>query len=257
MTTYAKQYIEDWLAGLGRGALLCREIFSSLCKVRPSARDLVAQIYFIGVKSQSVVAVTGAFTGMVLCAQSYIQFHKIKLDTATLAVVSVSMCAELGPVLTALMVSGRVGAAIAAEIGTMRVTEQIDALRTLAAHPVDYLVTPRFLATLIVTPLLTAESISLGILAAYILGTFFFGISATGSWYQMLHHTSASDVVIGMIKSCVFGGIIAVVACYKGLNCPEGAEGVGRATTEAVVYSSISILMTNFFLTLLLTRLLG
>jgi len=257
MTTYAKQCIEDWLAGLGRGALLCREIYLSLRKVRPSSRDLVAQMYFIGVKSQSVVAVTGAFTGMVLCAQSYIQFHKLKLDTATLAMVSVAMCSELGPVLTALMVSGRVGAAIAAEIGTMRVTEQIDALRTLAAHPVDYLVTPRVLATLIVTPLLTAESISLGIFAAYVLGTFLFGISPTGSWYQMLQHTNASDVVIGMIKSCVFGAIIAVVACYKGLNCSEGAEGVGRATTEAVVYSSISILMTNFFLTLLLTRVLG
>ena len=257
MTTYARQIIREWLAGLGRGALLCREIFLSLCLHRPARRDVVAQMYFIGVKSQSVVAVTGAFTGMVLCAQSYFQFHKVKLDTATLAMVSVSMCAELGPVLTALMVSGRVGAAIAAEIGTMRVTEQIDALRTLATHPVDYLVTPRFLATVIVTPLLTAESIALGIFAAYILGTFFFGISPTGSWYQMLHHTEASDVVTGMIKAFVFGGIIAVVACYKGLTCAEGAEGVGRATTEAVVYASISILVTDFFLTMLLTRLLG
>jgi phospholipid/cholesterol/gamma-HCH transport system permease protein len=257
MTTFARQYISDWLAGLGQGALLCREIFRSLRKHRPSMRDVVYHLYFIGVKSQSVVAVTGGFTGMVLCAQSYIQFHKLKLDTATLALVSVSMCAELGPVLTGLMVSGRVGAAIAAEIGTMRVTEQIDALRTLAAHPVDYLVTPRFLATLLATPLLTAESISLGILSAYLLGTFFFGISATGSWYQMLDHTGASDVVIGMIKACVFGGIIAVIACHKGLTCSEGAEGVGRATTEAVVYSSISILISNFFLTLLLTRLLG
>ena len=117
-------------------------IFLSFCKTRLVGRDLLYQIYFIGVKSQSVVAVTGAFTGMVLCAQSYFQFHKIKLDTATLAVVSISMCSELGPVLTALMVAGRVGAAIAAEIGTMRVTKPIDALRTLAAHPIDYLVTP-------------------------------------------------------------------------------------------------------------------
>ena len=110
-------------------------------------RDVLYQMYFIGVKSQSVVAITGAFTGMVLCAQTAFQFHKVRMDTATLAVVSVGMGSELGPVLTGLMVAGRVGAAIAAELGTMRVTEQIDALRTLAANPIDYLVVPRFLAT--------------------------------------------------------------------------------------------------------------
>src|ERR1700749_3722822 len=115
MTTAAKVAVRDWLSGLGQGALLFRETVMSLCKSRPSGRDLLYQMYFIGVKSQSVVAITGAFTGMVLCAQSYFQFHKIKLDTGTLAVVSVSMCSELGPVLTSLMVSGRVGAAIAAE----------------------------------------------------------------------------------------------------------------------------------------------
>ena len=124
---------------------------------------MLYQIYFVGVKSQTVVLITGAFTGMVLGAQTYFQFHKVKMDTATLAVVGVSMCSELGPVLTALMVAGRVGAAIAAEIGTMRVTEQIDALRTLATHPVDYLVAPRILAGIIALPLLTMESICLGI----------------------------------------------------------------------------------------------
>jgi len=257
MTTAAKEAVRDWLSGLGQGALLCREIFLSLCKIRPSGRDLVYQMFFIGVKSQSVVAITGAFTGMVLCVQSYHQFHKLKLDTATLAVVSVSMCSELGPVLTALMVAGRVGAAIAAEIGTMRVTEQIDALRTLATHPVDYLVAPRFLATLLVMPLLTAESIFLGIFGAYVLATFLFGISPTGNWYFMMRHTDVGDVMTGIIKTLIFGSIIAVVACFKGLNCAQGAEGVGKATTEAVVYASISILISNFFLTMLLTRLLG
>src|SRR6187399_3407272 len=125
-------------------------------------RDFLYQVYFVGVKSQSVVLITGAFTGMVLCAQTYFQFHKVKMDTATLAVVSVSMCSELGPVLTGLMVAGRVGAAIAAEIGTMRVTEQIDALRALGVHQIDYLVVPRTLATLLAMPLLTAEAIALG-----------------------------------------------------------------------------------------------
>ena len=131
---------------LGQLTLLAKESIASLFTFKVAWRDLLYQIYFIGVKSQSVVLITGAFTGMVLGAQTYFQFHKVKMDTATLAVVSVSMCSELGPVLTGLMVAGRVGAAIAAELGTMRVTEQIDALRTLATHPVDYLVVPRLLA---------------------------------------------------------------------------------------------------------------
>ncbi len=134
------------MPGWGRSPCWRADAFASLFRLRVAWRDLLYQIYFIGVKSQSVVLITGAFTGMVLGAQTYFQFHKVKMDTATLAVVSVSMCSELGPVLTALMVAGRVGAAMAAEIGTMRVTEQIDALRTLATHPVDYLVVPRLLA---------------------------------------------------------------------------------------------------------------
>ena len=256
MTTLAKQFVNEWFCGLGRGALLCRDIFSSLCKVKPVWHDILDEMYFIGVKSQSVVAITGAFTGMVLCAQTYFQFHKVKMDTATLAVVSVGMGSELGPVLTSLMVAGRVGAAIAAELGTMRVTEQIDALRTLAAHPIDYLIVPRFLATMLVMPLLTALSVCVGILAAYIVGVFLLGINSTGLWYNMLRRANMIDISCGLIKTFIFGAIIAVVACYKGLNCAEGAEGVGRATTEAVVYSSIAILISNFFLTMLLNALL-
>ncbi|HEY3860591.1 MAG TPA: ABC transporter permease [Verrucomicrobiae bacterium] len=256
MTSSARQFAVEWFSGLGRGTLLCREIFASLCKVKPVWRDVLYQMYFIGVKSQSVVAITGAFTGMVLCAQTYFQFHKIKMDTATLAVVSVGMVSELGPVLTSLMVVGRVGAAIAAELGTMRVTEQIDALRTLAAHPIDYLVVPRFAAMLLVMPLLTAESICVGIAAGFLVGACLLGIDSTYLWYHMIHYTDMNDVGTGMVKTLVFGAIIAVVACDKGLNCPQGAEGVGRATTEAVVYSSIAILISNFFLTLVLNSVL-
>lgn len=256
MTYYAKLYIKDFLSGLGRGAILCQEIFASLFSASVTWRDVVYQMYFIGVKSQSVVAITGAFTGMVLCAQTAFQFHKVKMDTATLAVVSVGMGSELGPVLTGLMVAGRVGAAIAAEIGTMRVTEQIDALRTLAADPVDFLVMPRFLATLLVMPLLTAESICLGIMAAYVVGVFLLDINATYLWFNMLHYTHVNDMLTGIIKTFVFGGMVAVIACDKGMNCAQGAEGVGRATTEAVVYSSITILVSNFFLTMMLQKFL-
>ena len=248
------QWLAEWIEGLGRLALLVKDSVASLFTFKVAWRDLLYQVYFVGVKSQSVVLITGAFTGMVLGAQTYFQFHKVKMDTATLAVVSVSMCSELGPVLTGLMVAGRVGAAIAAEIGTMRVTEQIDALRTLATHPVDYLVVPRLLALHIALPLLTAESITVGIAAGYICGVHLLGIDPTYLWYNMLKYTTTSDVAVGFIKALIFGGIVAIIGCYKGMTCGEGAEGVGRATTEAVVYSSITILICNFFLTLTLGK---
>jgi phospholipid/cholesterol/gamma-HCH transport system permease protein len=247
-------WLGEWLIGLGRIGLLARDTIASCLTLKFSRRDLIYQVYFIGVKSQSVVLVTGAFTGMVLAAQTYFQFHKLKMDTGTLAVVSVSMCSELGPVLTALMVSGRVGAAIAAELGTMRVTEQIDALRTLATHPIDYLVVPRFIAANIALPLLTIESMSIGIIAGYFVGVGLLGIDPAYAWYNMLKYSHNSDVMIGLIKSVIYGGIIALIGCYKGLSCVNGAEGVGRATTEAVVYASITILITNFFLTLALEQ---
>ena len=254
MSVWGNKWIAEWLEGLGRVTLLAREAVASLFTFKVAWRDLLYQVYFTGVKSQSVVIITGAFTGMVLAAQTYLQFHKVKMDTATLAVVSVSMCSELGPVLTGLMVAGRVGAAIAAELGTMRVTEQIDALRTLATHPVDYLVVPRLLALHIALPLLTAESIAVGIGAGYLVGVHLYGMDPTYSWYNMLRYTSTAEVIIGLLKALVFGGIVALVGCYKGLCCGEGAEGVGRATTEAVVYSSITILISNFFLTLTLSQ---
>lgn len=256
MTDLPVKIIHSVLSGLGRFSLMVIEVLRSLVTHRPPTRDIISQLYFIGVKSQTVVLVTGAFTGMVLCAQTYFQFHKVKMDTATLAVVSITMCGELGPVLTGLMVAGRVGAAMAAELGTMKVTEQIDALRTLAAHPIDYLVAPRVVATMIAVPLLTAESITLGITAAYLVGVHLLQIDPGYSLANMQRFTDHRDVLMGVIKAFIFGGIIATTGCYKGIHCGQGAEGVGHATTEAVVYASIAILMSNFFLTLLLTRLL-
>jgi phospholipid/cholesterol/gamma-HCH transport system permease protein len=251
-------FIQWFLAGLsvlGDLAVLSLDVVRSLRYQRPKWRDFVAQVYFIGVKSQQVVLTTGAATGMVLCAQTYFQFHKVRMDTATGAVVSVAMCSELGPVLTALMLTARVGAAMAAELGTMRVTEQLDALRTLATHPVDHLVVPRLLASLLAAPLLTAESTAIGIAASYLVGVKLLGIEGAYYLAYIKQFTDPQDVYIGLIKAFIFGAIIAMVSCYKGLTCREGAEGVGRATTEAVVTSSISILISNFFLTLLLTRL--
>src|SRR6476646_838690 len=256
MIRQGNKWLTEWIEGMGRFALLAKETISSLFTFKVAWSDVLYQVYFVGVKSQSVVLITGAFTGMVLGAQTFFQFHKVKMDTATLAVVSVSMCSELGPVLTGLMVAGRVGAAIAAELGTMRVTEQIDALRTLATHPVDYLVVPRLTALHIALPLLTAESIVIGIAGGYIVSVYFYGVDPVYVYYNMLKYTTISDVEVGLIKAVVFGGIVALVGCYKGMYCGEGAEGVGKATTEAVVYSSITVLITNFFLTMSLGKVL-
>ncbi len=257
MNPLANKRVQDVLAGLGQITLLGRDALSSLVRLKVAWRDLLYQIYFIGVKSQLVVLITGAFTGMVFSWQTYVQFHKVKMDTATLAVVGVAVCDELGPVLTALMVAGRVGAAMAAEIGTMRVTEQIDALRTLATHPVDYLVVPRSAAANIALPLLTIESICVGIGAGYFVCVQLLGVEPAYLWHNMLRFTHDVDVVIGLVKGIIFGGIIGLIGCYKGMTCGLGAEGVGRATTEAVVYACITILITDFFLTMLLSIILG
>lgn len=257
MSSLARNWLAGGLRSLGQISIFAAEAVRSLVLVRPSWRDFVYQLYFIGVKSQSVVLITGMFTGMVLCAQTYFQFHKVKMDTATLAVVSVSMASELGPVLTALMVIARVGGAMAAELGTMRVTEQIDALRTLATHPVDFLVVPRLLATVVALPLLVVEAVVVGIIAAHLVGTYLLGIDPAYSWANMIKYTTTVHVSTGLIKAAIFGFIVAVVSCFKGMHCGEGAEGVGRATTEAVVLASIATLISNFFLTLFLSSVLS
>ena len=254
VSTLFLQRVYDGLMTLGDIAILTWETLGSLFRRRLNFGDLIYQLYFIGLKSQSVVLITGAFTGMVLAAQTYLQFHKVRMDTATMAVVSVSMLSQLGPVLTGLMVAGRVGASIAAELGTMKVTEQIDALRTLATHPVDYLVLPRVTAATIALPVLTAEAIAIGIGSGYLVTTALLKVDPTYTWANMLKYTVPNHLNAGLTKATIFGTLIAIIACYKGTHCGEGAEGVGRATTEAVVTASITILISNFFLTLFLGR---
>jgi len=242
------------LAGLGRLTFLFLETVGILISRRPRWNQTMRQLHFIGVRSIPVVIITGAFTGMVLAAQTYLQFHKVKMDTAVGAVVGVAMARELGPVLTALMVAGRVGASIAAELGTMRVTEQIDALRALATHPVDFLVVPRFVAMMIAMPLLTGFSILMGIASGYFVATQLFGVEGAFYIENMDTFMRAQDLYQGLIKSMFFGLFIVMVCCYKGLHCRQGAEGVGHATTEAVVVSSITVLISNFFITMLLNE---
>lgn len=210
------------------------------------------QVVSIGFGSQLVVIVTGAFTGGVFAAQVYFKFSDFGLESAVGPTVSIAMCRELGPVLTALMVSGRVGAAMAAEIGTMKVTEQIDAMRAMGVHPIDYLVVPRVVGMLISMPLLVAEATGFGIAASYLIVVRGFGVPYT--WYdnQLRAFTDLEDISIGMIKGLVFGAIIVLVSCHQGLNARNGAVGVGRSTTLAVMIASLAILISNFFLTFLL-----
>jgi phospholipid/cholesterol/gamma-HCH transport system permease protein len=226
------------------------------CFRLPYRGTLTPVSYMIGVRSVPVVVITGTFIGMVLAVQAYSEFAQAGLATQLGRIVNTSVVRELGPVLAATMLAGRVGSAMAAELGTMRVTEQIDALRTLATHPVDYLVVPRLLATIIAMPLLTAESISVGILAGYVVGATYLDIYPSYAWDNMVKYTTIDNALTGIIKAFVYGGLIALISCYKGMTCGEGAEGVGRATTEAVVYSAITILISNFFLTLFLNRVL-
>jgi len=236
----------------GELAMLVWETCVSIVIAPLRIRLFLRQIVEIGWRSQMVVLVTGAFTGAVLTAQSYFQFSYFGMKSATGSVVALSLFRELGPVLTGLMVAGRVGAAIAAEIGTMKVTEQIDALRSLAVHPIDYLVVPRVLALILAMPLLVAESIGLAIVCSYFVGVEVLDISGPFFLENLYKYVHLRDVKIAMSKAFVFGVVIAFVSCHQGLNAREGAVGVGRAPTESVVISSLSILIMNFFLTFLL-----
>ncbi len=213
------------------------------------------QVVSIGFGSQGVVIVTGAFTGAVFAAQIYFKFTEFGVESAVGAVVSIAMCRELGPVLTGLMVAGRVGAAMAAEIGTMKVTEQIDALRAMGVHPVDYLVVPRTIAIMVSMPLLVAEAIGFGLLASHLIAVYGFRIPSAWYHYHLILHTSLIDIWIGMIKGFVFSILIVMISCHQGLAASNGAVGVGKGTTSAVVLSSLALLVFNFFLSLLLNYL--
>lgn len=213
------------------------------------------QIVSIGYGSQGVVIVTGAFTGAVFTFQTYAKFKDFGVETSVGAVVAIALCRELGPVLTGLMVAGRVGASMAADIGTMKVTEQIDALRVMGVDPVNYLVLPRFYAMLISMPLLIAESITFGMMASHIVAVYGYKMPAPWFWTHTTEHTGLVDLWIGMIKGFFFGIIITVISTHQGLTAKDGAVGVGNNTTRAVVVSSLMILISNFFLSLALNYL--
>ncbi len=211
-------------------------------------KNLLKQMEQIGVNSVPVVLTTAISTGMVLALQSYTGFKRFGAESLIGAVVSLSMTRELGPVLTGLMLAGRAGAAMAAELGTMKVTEQIDALYTLATNPVKYLVVPRFLASIIMMFFLTSLGMFVGIAGGYVVGVKVLGANPVTYINQSIDNTQVSDIWNGLIKALVFGGVIGIIGCYKGFTTEGGAEGVGKATTGAVVISCMLILVLDYFL---------
>lgn len=219
--------------------------------VRPPfyLRHVGLQMMEIGYYSLPVVGMTALFTGMVLALQSYTGFARFSAEGAVATVVVVSITRELGPVIAGLMVAGRIGASMAAEIGTMRVTEQIDALHTLSTNPMKYLVAPRVIAGAAMLPLLVLVADIIGVFGGYIVGVYKLDFNAGTYLKQTFDYLEVMDVVSGLVKASVFGFIISLMGCYHGYNSDGGAQGVGRATTNAVVSASILILVFNYGIT--------
>ncbi len=239
------QMIED----LGNIFLLLLQCLAWLFRPPSEIRGIVKQMEEVGIKSMPVVLVTATFTGMVLALQSWEGFQRFQATSFVGSVVALSITRELGPVFAGLIVSGRVGASMAAELGTMKVTEQIDALVTLATNPVKYLVVPRVVASTLVLPVLVIFADLVGILGGYFVSVYLLGANPyvyTDKTYQYLQFW---DIYTGLVKAAVFGFLIALISCYNGFIAEGGAEGVGRATTRAVVASSITVLVSDYFMT--------
>jgi phospholipid/cholesterol/gamma-HCH transport system permease protein len=234
---------------LGKIILLFISVLAWMVRPPLKLRNIFKQMEFVGVKSIFVVVLTGTFTGMVLALQGYHGFRMFSAESLVGSTVALSMTRELGPVLTSLMVTARAGSAMAAELGTMRVTEQIDALYVMAVNPVKHLIVPRVIAGVLMVPMLTAVSDFVGILGGYFVGVHILGINSGVFIKNITRLVTLDDIYNGLIKAACFGLILSLIGCYKGFNTRGGAEGVGRATTEAVVLASITILVSDYFLT--------
>jgi phospholipid/cholesterol/gamma-HCH transport system permease protein len=242
------------IEGFGSGIMLLGEAIAWLFRPPFRPRLFLQAMEFIGAGSLFIVVLTGLFTGMVFAVQTVQTFRLFNAETLVGSVVSLALMRELAPVLTSLMVTARAGSAIATELGTMRVTEQVDALYTMAVNPVQYLVTPRIVAAVIMLPILTGFCDLIGIGGAYYVSVNLMGVDGGMFMDKISIYAGSWDVVSGLIKSSVFGLILTLVACHKGLTASGGARGVGQATTQSVVLSSILILVSDYFLTLLLYR---
>lgn len=238
-----------FLAGTGRLALFAARALAAGLAPPYYPRLIVRQFVYMGYYSLPVVGMTALFTGMVLALQSYTASSRFNAESTVATIVVLSITRELGPVIAGLMVAGRVGAAMAAEIGTMRVTEQIDALTTLSTDPLRYLVLPRLVAGLLTLPLLVIVADIIGVFGGYLVAIYKLDFNAVSYLTQTQQYLKTNDVVSGLVKAAVFGFIVALMGCYQGYHSRGGAEGVGQATTYAVVSASILILISDYFLT--------
>ncbi len=241
-----------WITSLGNISLFTLRTLSWMFARLPRRDTLLPAFYQIGVLSLPVVALTGTFIGMVLAVQSYSQFRMLHLETRLGAVINMSLVRELGPVLAATMLAGRVGSAMAAELGTMRVTEQIDALASMGANPIFYLVVPRFLGCLLLIPALTIMADFMGIVGGWFYCIVILNIDAHHYWEHSQAFVGSFDLFSGVFKSFFFGAAISLISCHRGFHCDPGAEGVGRAATGAFVYSFVTILAIDLMLGILL-----
>jgi len=237
------------LGAIGRVALYFAQAVSHILRPPWYPREFLVQIVQIGWLSLPVVGLTALFTGGALALQIYAGGSRFNAETVVPSIVAIGIARELGPVLGGLMVAGRVAAAIAAEIGTMKVTEQIDALVTLSTNPLKYLTVPRLLAATLTLPVLVAVGASIGIFGGFLVGTSRLGFNPANYLQNTADFLELWDVLSGLIKGAVFGFIVALMGCYHGMNSGRGAQGVGRATTNAVVSASIMILAANYLLT--------
>jgi phospholipid/cholesterol/gamma-HCH transport system permease protein len=247
------------ISSLGDATLFVSSTISSIFKRPLGFELLLKQFEVVGVRSFPIVLITGAFTGMVFVLQSYYQLKRFSLEGMMGSTVCLNAVKELGPVLVAFVLSGRIGSAITAELSTMKVTEQVDAMQSMGVNPVKYLVAPRFLACFIMLPTLTIFSDLMGIGGGYVAAVYLFGINGKFFLQQARLFLFISDILVGLLKSATFGMIIAIVGCYKGfsVNTTAGAEGVGDVTTGSAVTSIILILVMNFLLDHLLYAILG
>jgi phospholipid/cholesterol/gamma-HCH transport system permease protein len=234
--------------GLGDWTLFALRAATGVVSRHLKGRELLRVCVEFGVSSVGVVAITGLFIGMVLAVQAYSQFHMIGLDTSLGAVIHMSVVRELGPVLAAVMLAGRVGTAMAAQLATMRVTEQIDALACLGVDPVKYLVGPRFLGCVLMIPLLTVIADAMGIVGSSIICLRVFDIDGFHYWRHTANFVKLWDLFVGLGKAVVFGGVLGLICCHRGFHSRPGAEGVGRAATEGFVQSFVAILILDFLM---------
>lgn len=237
-----------FLNALGRLAIFAGEVFRNM--VPPFYfRSFIRQVIEIGYNSLPIVGLTAIFTGAVLVLQTYTGFARFNAESSIASVVVIAITRELAPVLVGLIVSGRIGAAIASELGTMRVTEQIDALSTLSTNPVKYLVVPRVLAGFLMMPCLVGIADIIGVYGGYLVAVHKLGFNPATYLHKTWEFLETKDIVSGLVKAGVFGFIITLVGCYHGFHSKGGAQGVGQATTMAVVSASMLILLTNYILT--------